>query len=119
MPSALSRLPRADSGSVRRPAPSGRSIVAAAFADPRSARRALAEVRSGLGDWVRDLALSRLSLDGHEYMLLAGSFADESCARFEAIVGRHQGTVVDEIDEDRTGARATAARRAQAQNSYS
>ena len=84
---------------------SGRSVLAIAFGDVVQGRRAFDEIRRRLNAGTRDLEMGRLSLDGREYALVAGSFADEAYPVLESIVTRFGAVVVDDVDEAWTGRR--------------
>jgi excisionase family DNA binding protein len=82
---------------------SGRSVLAIAFGDMAQGRRAFEEIRRRLNSGARDLEMGRLSLDGREYALVAGSFSNDAYPLLESIVKRYGGAVVDDVDEAWTG----------------
>src|SRR4051794_35710213 len=81
---------------VHREYASGRAVLALAFADAHAGRQAFDELRHRFGAGAGDLAIGPMSLDGREFVLIAGAFPDDSTHRIEEIAQQFGGLVVDD-----------------------
>lgn len=75
--------------------PDGAHLLAAAFPDHLTARRALDAIRTETGVRPRDVELAPLSIDGQPMVLVAGRVPASHRAAIESIVRGSGGRVID------------------------